>query len=47
MKRAGLTFGRVTCKLIQEEREGDCSEGAGKDTIIGPRDVNMEKNWYV
>lgn len=47
MKRAGLTLGRVAGEvaftLIQEEREGDCWEGSGKDGMAGPRDVNLEK----
>lgn len=59
MRRAGLTLGRVAGEglfeevafnLIQEEREGDCWEGSGKERMAGPRDVNFEKEekaWYV
>lgn len=44
----GRVFGEdlleeVTFKLIQKEKEGDCWEGAGKDGIRGPREVNMAK----
>lgn len=51
LKRARLTLGRVAGEvafnLIQEEKGGDCWEGSGKDKMAGPRDVNLEKAWYV